>query len=39
MAQKLAPDDVAITKELTAAKKKAAEQAKKEKAAYKRFFE
>ena len=38
-AQELAPGDVAITKELTAAKKKAAEQAKKEKAAYKKFFE
>ncbi len=39
MAQKLAPGDVAISKELGAAKKKAAEQAKKEKAAYKKFFE
>lgn len=38
-AQKLAPGDVAITKELGAAKKKAAEHAKKEKAAYKKFFE
>ena len=38
-AQKLAPGDVAISKELGAAKKKAAEHAKKEKAAYKRFFE
>ena len=38
-AQKLAPGDVAITKELSAAKKKAAEQAKKEKAAYKKFFD
>jgi peptidyl-prolyl isomerase D len=39
MAQKLAPGDVAISKELGAAKKKAAEQAKKEKAAYKKFFD
>ncbi|KAL9103404.1 MAG: hypothetical protein Q9163_001543 [Psora crenata] len=38
-AQKLAPGDAAITKELGAARKKAAEQAKKEKAAYKKFFE
>lgn len=38
-AQKLAPDDATISKELGAAKKKAAEQAKKEKAAYKKFFE
>lgn len=38
-AQKLAPGDVAISKELGAAKKKAAEHAKKEKAAYKKFFE
>ena len=38
-AQELAPGDVAISKELNAAKKKAAEQAKKEKAAYKKFFE
>ena len=38
-AQKLAPGDVAISKELGAAKRKAAEQAKKEKAAYKKFFE
>ena len=38
-AQKLAPGDAAITKELGAAKRKAAEQAKKEKAAYKKFFE
>lgn len=38
-AQKLAPGDVAISKELSAAKKKAAEHAKKEKAAYKKFFE
>lgn len=38
-AQKLAPGDVAISKELGAAKKKAVEQAKKEKAAYKKFFE
>ena len=39
IAQKLAPGDVAISKELSAAKKKAAEHAKKEKAAYKKFFE
>lgn len=38
-AQKLAPGDAAITKELGAAKRKAAEHAKKEKAAYKKFFE
>ena len=38
-AQKLAPGDAAISKELGAAKKKAAEHAKKEKAAYKKFFE
>ena len=38
-AQKLAPGDTAITKELGQAKKKAAEQAKKEKAAYKKFFD
>lgn len=38
-ASKLAPSDPAITKQLTAVKKKAAEQAKKEKAAYKKFFE
>ena len=38
-AQKLAPGDAAISKELSAAKKKAAEHAKKEKAAYKKFFE
>ena len=38
-AQKLAPGDVAISKELGAAKKKASEHAKKEKAAYKKFFE
>ena len=38
-AQKLAPGDAAIAKELTAAKKKAADQAKKERAAYKKFFE
>lgn len=35
----LAPGDAAITKELSAVKKKLAEQAKKEKAAYKKFFE
>ena len=38
-AQKLAPGDVAISKELNAARKKAAEHAQKEKAAYKKFFE
>lgn len=38
-ASKLAPGDPAITKQLTAVKKKAAEQAKKEKAQYKKFFE
>lgn len=38
-AQELAPGDAAITKELSAAKKRAAEQAKKEKAAYKKFFD
>jgi len=38
-AQKLAPGDATITKELGAAKQKAAEHAKREKAAYKRFFE
>ena len=38
-AQKLAPNDAAISKELGAAKRKAAEHAKKEKAAYKKFFE
>ena len=38
-AQKLAPGDAAISKELGAAKRKAAEHAKKEKAAYKKFFD
>ena len=38
-ASKLAPGDPAIAKELSAVKKKAAEQAKKEKAAFKKFFE
>lgn len=38
-ALKLAPGDAAITKELGIVKKKAAEQAKKEKAAYKKFFD
>ena len=38
-AQTLAPGDAAISKELGAAKKRAAEHAKKEKAAYKKFFE
>ena len=37
-AQELAPGDVAITNTLHDAKKKAAEQAKKEKAAYSKFF-
>ncbi|MCJ1224083.1 peptidyl-prolyl cis-trans isomerase cpr6, partial [Toensbergia leucococca] len=34
-----APSDAAITKELTAVKKKVTEQAKKEKAAYQKFFQ
>ena len=38
-ALKLAPGDAAITRELGIVKKKAAEQAKKEKAAYKKFFD
>ncbi|KAI4224838.1 MAG: hypothetical protein L6R36_004358 [Xanthoria steineri] len=38
-ALKLAPGDAAITKELTATKKKLSEQSKKEKAAYKKFFQ
>ncbi|MCJ1298776.1 peptidyl-prolyl cis-trans isomerase cpr6 [Hypocenomyce scalaris] len=38
-ALKLAPGDAAITKELGAVKKRAAEHAKKEKAAYKKFFD
>lgn len=38
-ASKLAPGDPAITKELAAVKKKAAEQAKKQKAAMKKYFE
>ena len=38
-ALKCAPGDPAITKQLSVVKKKAAEQAKKEKAAYKKFFE
>ena len=38
-ALELAPGDAAITKELGIVKKKAAEQAKKEKAAYKKFFD
>ncbi|KAL8745496.1 MAG: hypothetical protein Q9190_002377 [Brigantiaea leucoxantha] len=37
-ALKLAPGDAAIAKELSAVKKKLTEQAKKEKAAYKKFF-
>lgn len=37
-AQELAPGDAAITKSLQDAKRKAAEQAKKEKAAYSKFF-
>ncbi|KAL8693948.1 MAG: hypothetical protein Q9218_001306 [Villophora microphyllina] len=38
-ALKLAPGDAAISKELSATKKKIAEQSKKEKAAYKKFFQ
>lgn len=38
-ALKLVPGDPAITKELAAIKRKAAEHAKKEKAAYKKFFD
>lgn len=38
-ALKLAPGDATITKELSAVKKKLAEQSKKEKAAYKKFFQ
>lgn len=38
-ALKCAPGDPAIIKQLTAVKKKAAERAKKEKAAYKKFFD
>ncbi|KAL8645800.1 MAG: hypothetical protein Q9226_007135 [Calogaya cf. arnoldii] len=38
-ALKLAPGDAAITKELTTVKKKLAEQSKKEKAIYKKFFQ
>lgn len=38
-ALELAPGDAAVTKELAAVKKRAAEQAKKEKAAYKKFFQ
>ena len=38
-ALQLAPGDAAITRELGIVKKKAAEQAKKEKAAYKKFFD
>lgn len=38
-ALKLAPGDAAITKELGIVKKKAADQDKKEKAAYKKFFD
>ena len=38
-AAKLAPGDPAITKELALVKKKAAEQAAKEKAAFKKFFD
>jgi peptidyl-prolyl isomerase D len=37
-ANKLIPDDGAVTKELSAVKKAAAERAKKEKAAYSKFF-
>lgn len=39
MALKLAPGDAAIKKELGIVKRKAADQAKKEKAAYKKFFD
>ena len=38
-AAKLAPGDAAITKELAAVKKKAQEQIRKEKAAFKKFFD
>ena len=38
-ASKLAPSDPAITKELTTAKKRAQEQEKKQKAAFKKFFD
>ena len=38
-ASKLAPGDPAITKELTATKKRAQEQDKKQKAAFKKFFQ
>lgn len=38
-AQKLAPNDAAISKELSAAKQKAAEQDKRDRAQYKKFFE
>lgn len=38
-AAKLAPGDAAVTKELAAVKNRAAEQAKKEKAAYQKFFQ
>lgn len=38
-AAKLAPGDAAVAKELAAVKKRAAEQAKKEKAAYQKFFQ
>lgn len=38
-ALKVAPGDAAITKELAAVKKKVTEQAKKEKQAYKKFFD
>lgn len=38
-AAKLAPGDAAVAKELAAVKKRAADQAKKEKAAYQKFFQ
>ena len=38
-ALKLAPGDTAITRELRTVKKKATDQAKREKAAYKKFFD
>ena len=38
-AQKLAPSDAAIARELGIVRKKLADQAKKEKAAYKKFFD
>ena len=38
-AARLAPGDAAVAKELAAVKKRAAEQARKEKAAYSKFFQ